>query len=170
MVSRKKSKKGKKKPGSKGKRRMALKDVGVLLVDEFGNKVEKMGIRNKGRTKVLEFSIPNSFVYPVCDFLHGKGFEHCSMITAVDWKDRFDIIYHITSYKHALLLEMRTVLPHEKPEVDSVASIWGGADWHEREAWDLMGIVFKGHPNLKRILLPQDWKGHPLRKDYKEVP
>ena len=92
------------------------------------------------------------------------------MISAVDWKDRFDIVYHLTSYENTLLIEMRTALPHEKPEVESVSSVWGGANWHEREAWDLMGIVFQGHPKLERILLPDDFKGHPLRKDYKEVP
>jgi len=171
MVSKKRSKKGKKKPKVRGGRKgFALEDIQRMLVKEFGDIVTIDRIRDKGKTRILEFNIPNKSVLPVCSFLHKNGFEHCSLISAVDWKNRFDIIYHLTSYKNNLLVELRTALLHEQPEVDSVSSIWGGANWHEREAWDLMGITFVGHPKLERILLPDDFKGHPLRKDYKEVP
>jgi NADH-quinone oxidoreductase subunit C len=62
---------------------------------------------------------------------------------------------------------LKVMVPRENPEVDSVSSIWRGADWYEREAFDMYGINFKGHPDLRRILMPADWEGHPLRKDYK---
>ncbi len=77
------------------------------------------------------------------------------------------IYYHIesTSLKHKIVL--KTSAPREKAEVVSVAEIWRSADWHEREAYDLLGIVFLNHPDLRRILMPYDWEGHPLRKDYK---
>jgi NADH-quinone oxidoreductase subunit C len=87
-----------------------------------------------------------------------------------------EVVYHLSSLpkKHKITLKVK--LPRWKdgqageiPEVDSVADIWGIADWHEREAYDLMGIRFLGHPNLRRILCPEDWVGHPLRKDY-EMP
>ena len=64
------------------------------------------------------------------------------------------------------MLEMRVTLPRDTPTIDSITELWGGADWHEREAYDLMGIYFIGHPNLKRVLLPDGFAGHPLRKDY----
>jgi len=62
---------------------------------------------------------------------------------------------------------LKVVLPRENPEVDSVSQVWRTADWHEREAFDMFGIKFNGHPDLRRLLLPADWEGHPLRKDYK---
>ena len=65
------------------------------------------------------------------------------------------------------MLEVHVDLPRDTPTIDSITHLWGGADWHEREAWDLMGIVFTGHHNLVRILCAEDWEGHPLRKDYK---
>ncbi|OGS57271.1 MAG: hypothetical protein A3K60_05845 [Euryarchaeota archaeon RBG_19FT_COMBO_56_21] len=103
-----------------------------------------------------------------CKYLRDElGFEHLSMISAVEYDDRFEIVYHITSYQNKLLLELITRTPKDDPSVDSVSSIWGGANWQERESYDLMGIMFNGHPNLERILLPKDYTFHPLRKDFK---
>jgi len=75
-------------------------------------------------------------------------------------------IYHLYSMKHRHRVTLRVVMEREGPHVASVAGIWPAANWHEREAYDLVGIVFDGHPDLRRILLPDDWEGHPLRKDY----
>jgi len=69
--------------------------------------------------------------------------------------------------KHNHKLTLKVLLPRDNPVVPSVERVWRAADWHEREAYDLFGIIFEGHHNLKRILLPEDWEGHPLRKDYK---
>jgi NADH-quinone oxidoreductase subunit C len=87
-----------------------------------------------------------------------------------------EVVYHLSSLPRKHKITVKVKLPRWKdgkageiPEVDSVADIWGIADWHEREAYDLMGIRFLGHPNLRRILCPEDWVGHPLRKDY-EMP
>ena len=96
-----------------------------------------------------------------------QGFEHLSMVSAVEYDDRFEVVYHIYSYQSRLLLELITTTPKEDPSVDSVALVWGGADWQEREAFDLMGVVFRNHPKLERILLPKDTVYHPLRKDFK---
>jgi NADH-quinone oxidoreductase subunit C len=166
MASKKKGKKKKPKAQDGG---VSLLDVKEMLVNKFRDNILEFELRDKGKTKVFEFSVPREQVVPVSKFLQEKGFEHCSLITAVDWKDRFEVLYHIASYRYGLLLQMSATLPHDDPTVDTVSKIWGGADWNEREAWDLMGIVFTGHPNLERILLPHDFKGHPLRKDYKEV-
>ncbi len=99
------------------------------------------------------------------------GFNHLSFVTAVDNLERdrgssITIVYGFFSTfgRDSVLMELD--LPRDKPEVDSIAAIWKGADWHEREVFDLFGVHFKGHPDLRRILLPDDWEGHPLLKDF----
>ena len=94
----------------------------------------------------------------------------------VDWEPHFEVLYHLSSLVHRHRLVLRVVMPRWKddvegqlPELSSVSDLWRTADWHEREVYDLIGIRFKGHPNLRRILCPEDWVGHPLRKDY-ELP
>ncbi len=93
-----------------------------------------------------------------------------------DWEPHLELIYHLSSTRHRHRLVLRTRLPrwHEDtpgrlPEVPTVSDIWSAAKWHEREVFDLMGVCFVGHPDLRRILCPEDWVGHPLRKDY-EMP
>lgn len=94
-------------------------------------------------------------------------FDFLMCITAIDDGDSksFTIVYNFHSNKHSHSCEVRTQLALEE-EIPSLSDLWKAADWHEREAYDMMGILFKGHPDLKRILLPQDWEGYPLRKDY----
>ncbi len=94
------------------------------------------------------------------------GFDHLSVITGIDYADRFEVIYNFFSYSRKQNLVLKVILDHTNPEVDSLTSLWKGADWLERETYDLVGIKFTGHPNLIRILLPDGWMGHPLRKDY----
>ncbi len=95
-----------------------------------------------------------------------RKFEHLALITAVDLKTNLELIYNFWSYSRNLPIEIKVKLPSVDPHLPSLTSLWAGADWHERENYDLMGVRFDGHPNLKRILLPEGWKGHPLRKDY----
>jgi NADH-quinone oxidoreductase subunit C len=92
-----------------------------------------------------------------------EGFDMLLMVTGVDYRDHLEVVYHLlsTSTGNRIVVKTKT-----EGEVDSVTSLWKGADWHERETWDLVGIKFRGHPNLKRILLAEGWVGHPLRKDY----
>jgi len=100
-------------------------------------------------------------------YLYSKGFDHLSLITGMDYADKMGIVYHLWSYSKRRVLQINLDLSKENPTVPSMTSIWTSADWHERETFDLMGINFEGHPNLKRIYLPDDWEGHPLRKDVK---
>ncbi len=90
-------------------------------------------------------------------------------MTAVDWypsTPRFQLSYHIQSHSLKELLRMRVVLDEEDAVIETITHIWEGANYYEREVFDLFGIRFEGHPNLRRILMPDEWVGHPLRKDY----
>jgi len=94
----------------------------------------------------------------------------------VDWQPHLEVVYHLWSLPHKRSLVLKVILPRWKddtegqlPEVPSVAHVWRTADWHEREVFDLCGVRFTGHPDLRRILCPEDWVGYPLRKDY-EMP
>ncbi len=95
-------------------------------------------------------------------------FDLLSSLTAVDYIDRFEMVYHLTStvHNHSLVIKLTCGEGRKEPKVSSVVSIWRGADLQEREVWDLMGITFEDHPNLKRLLLWEEFPGHPLRKDY----
>jgi NADH-quinone oxidoreductase subunit C len=111
--------------------------------------------------------------FDVLKHLHGSpelSMDHLRDLCGVDYmgkKDpRFEVVYHLYSIKHRHMLRVRVQVPENKCSVKSVVPIWRGADWHERECYDLFGIAFEGHPDLRRILLPEDWEGHPLRKDY----
>ena len=96
------------------------------------------------------------------------AFGFLASVTATDhlgMDPRFWVIYELRSVEHAHRLRVKVGLPGDDPHVPSVTPMFPTADWHERETWDLFGIVFDGHPDLDRILLPNDWEGHPLRKD-----
>ena len=122
----------------------------------------------KLRDGLVRAKIERRDLFRACKMLRDQlGFEHCSMISAVEYDNRFEVVYHISSYGSRLVIELIASTPKDDPSVDSVSSIWGGANWQEREAYDLMGIVFKNHPKLERILLPKDVMYHPLRKDFK---
>ncbi len=95
-------------------------------------------------------------------------FDNLSCLSSVDYdKDTMAIVYHLYSYALDQKLKVKVFIPKSNPVVKTVSDIWATADWHEREAYDMMGVIFEGHPDLRRILCPDDWDGHPLRKDYK---
>jgi NADH/F420H2 dehydrogenase subunit C len=101
---------------------------------------------------------------------HDAGFEMCSDVTAVDWMrarpDRFQVVATLTSLSNRARLRMTTSVGREDPTLASITPIWPGAGFGEREVYDMFGITFEGHPDLTRILMPDDWEGHPLRKDF----
>ena len=80
--------------------------------------------------------------------------------------ERFEVVYNLYSLQHRHRIRLKARVPASDPSIDSVVSIWTGANWFEREAWDMYGISFRGHPDLRRLLMPEGWEGHPLRKDY----
>jgi len=117
----------------------------------------------------LVLQIERGQIEGVCRVLrHEAGFERVSGITAVDWwpeEPRFEMVYLLHSMRHNTRLRLSVRLG-DKDEIDSMCSVWLGANWYEREVFDLFGIRFRNHPNLERIMMPPDWEGHPLRKDY----
>ena len=125
----------------------------------------------RGETTVV---IPAADILPVCRFLRDEpdlSYDLCLFVSAMDRLDmglspRFVAVYQLYSLKHRRRLRLQAPLSGDPPTIDSVTSVWPAADWHERETYDLFGIRFRGHPELRRILLPHDWVGHPLRKDY----
>ena len=99
------------------------------------------------------------------------GYDMLTDITAVDYlnqgmTERFAVVYNLYSVKENIRTRVKAWVPESDPTIDSVSALWRSAPWAEREVWDLMGIKFKGHPDLKRIQLPENYEGHPLRKDY----
>jgi len=109
----------------------------------------------------------------VCKFLRDDEslrFDLLRCVTAIDWPDRatISVVYDLVSIEHGHVFSVKVELDRDKAEVASVSQVWRTAEWHEREAYDLMGVKFLGHSDLRRILLPEDWPGHPLRKDYQE--
>ncbi len=116
--------------------------------------------------------IPAADMVKICQVLYENPqtyFDSLSCLTAIDngvQANTMEIVYNLYSIPFNIHLMVKTTLPRENPVIDSVAHIWCTADWHEREAFDMYGIRFNNHPDLRRILMPADWEGYPLRKDY----
>lgn len=121
---------------------------------------ERDGVVNIERSELLDLAT-------AC---REAGFEMCADITAVDWyrkrRTRFQLVVNLLSHEHRQRIRITTDVPADDPVVPSLCSVYPGAGFPEREVYDLFGITFEGHPDLTRILMPDDWEGHPLRKDY----
>ncbi|KRT74100.1 MAG: NADH (or F420H2) dehydrogenase subunit C, NADH-quinone oxidoreductase subunit C [Deltaproteobacteria bacterium CSP1-8] len=111
-------------------------------------------------------------IVEICTFLRDDPalrFDFAMDLTGVDYlgeEPRFEVVYHLYSLEKKHRVRIKTRVPEEDPVIDSVIPVWAGMDWYEREAYDMYGIVFRNHPNLKRILMYESFVGHPLRKDY----
>jgi NADH-quinone oxidoreductase subunit C len=120
----------------------------------------------------LTLVVPREHLRPLAEFLAGESdlaFTYLSDVTGVDRfpsEPRFELNYHLLSISRRDSLRLRVRLPGESPVIESVVPVWPTANWHEREIFDLFGMRFEGHPDLRRMLLPDDWEGYPLRKDY----
>lgn len=117
-------------------------------------------------------SVKRERILDICQFLRDEAdiqMNFLADLCGVDYPDRshrFEVIYNLYSIKHRHRLIIKALIPENDPSINSVVSLWKGASWHEREACDMFGIVFNGHPDLRRVLMPEDWEGYPLRKDY----
>lgn len=166
---------------------MNAAEIASVLQRKFGDQITGVTLDKPGFDPSV--TVNTAALIDVCRFLRDEPslrFEILSCISGVDYletdpkkapKAGFDphveVVYHLQSFTHNHRFAVKVVLPRWKdnvpgklPEVPSVTGIWKIADWHEREVYDLCGVWFTGHPNLTRILLAEDWVGHPLRKDY----
>lgn len=120
----------------------------------------------------VSITVKRDRIVDISRYLHDEpdiSMNYLSDLCGVDYKGRrlrFEVVYNLYSLKYCHRIRIKALVPEDDPSIESVVSIWKGADWHERETYDMFGIVFKGHPDLRRILLPEDWQGFPLRKDY----
>ena len=116
--------------------------------------------------------VGKSFIREACALLRDNPacpFNYLSDVTCVDWypqEPRFEVVYHLLSIPKKERVRLKVKLEGDSPVVESITSVWPGANYFEREVFDLFGVRFTGHPYLRRLLMPEDWEGHPLRKDY----
>ena len=132
-----------------------------------------------GAMRDFTLVVPGARIVDVCTFLRDDSelrFAMLSWISGVDLlprSPRFEVVYNLLSLEHGARVTLKVRVPEDQPRVPTVTGVWPTANWHEREAYDFYGITFTGHPDLTRILLPEDWVGWPLRKDsplgYEEV-
>ncbi len=162
---------------------MKIEEIHSLLAEKFGAAIKSLETGKKD----CWIEVSAESIEPIAQFVKNDprlAFDALNDLTAVDYlepdpkkKDpaqpRLEMVYHLYSYSQKHWLVLKATLPRWKdgiavqlPEIATVSRVWAIADWHEREAYDLMGISFLGHPNQRRILCAEDWEGHPLRKDY----
>ena len=145
---------------------MTSEEIAALLSEKLGPKAieSKLGV-------VTPWTVVDpGALLETCDFLRHDPrllMDHLELIGGVDFKDRIEAVYIVYSMKHRHRHTIKCRLPRENPKIRSVESVWAVANWHERETYDMFGVVFEGHSDLRRILCPDDWEGYPLRKDYK---
>ena len=142
-----------------------------LLSSAIQTLQEEFGLNSTEFRGEYSLVVPGDKLLPVCQALRDRfGFEILAGQTAVDYwpqqDPRFHVVYQLRSLQHNSRLSLRVMVPGMQPSLPSLTSVYPNADWHEREVWDMFGIHFEGHPDLRRILMPADWEGHPLRKDY----
>jgi NADH-quinone oxidoreductase subunit C len=146
--------------------RIGADELAARLAEQFAD--ELANIRLQDPDTVIA-DCPASKLKDIARRLHDleeAPVDSLTLISSVDYVEHLECVYHLYSYAANLYVELHVRLPRGNPAVDTVSDVWPGADWQEREAWDMMGIRFKGHPDPRRILLKDDWIGHPLRKDY----
>jgi NADH-quinone oxidoreductase subunit C len=139
------------------------------ISEAFGADVLEAAYINELSKDVPTLVVKNERWHDVARFLkedEALAFDYLSDLHGVDYEDRMEVYYHFYSYKNRQSLAVKVKTNREQPSVSSVMDIWRGADWCERETFDLLGIYFPGHTELRRILLPDEWIGYPLRKDY----
>ncbi len=146
--------------------------IAKMIEEKFAGQVLAT-TSHAGQVSVL---IRKETVRDICLYLRDEPslkLDHLADLTAVDYSKypgdtgpRFEVVYNLISTVHHHRIRLKARVPEEDARIDSVCPVWQTANWHERETYDLMGVRFDGHPDLRRILLAEDWEGHPLRKEY----
>ena len=155
--------------GSDGRGETRRRDVAVEKVRECFPEYFRDASTFRGEQTLV---IAREGLLPVLQLLRDDPhlrFDFLADLTAVDFlprEPRFDIVYHLKSLSRNVRLRVKVGVPEEDAVIESAVALWPGAEWLEREVFDLFGICFRNHPDLRRILLPDEWEGHPLRKDF----
>ncbi|HVQ29097.1 MAG TPA: NADH-quinone oxidoreductase subunit C [Vicinamibacteria bacterium] len=148
---------------------MDAKAIHERLVAAFGERITAVNVDVASPFAV----VATDAIVDVATFCRNErdlSFDNLMCLSAVDYPKetppRMEVVYHLLSYTHGHVFALKVHLPREEPRMPTVEAVWRVANWHEREAYDMFGIAFTGHSDLRRILLPDDWIGHPLRKDW----
>ncbi|RPI08563.1 MAG: NADH-quinone oxidoreductase subunit C [Zetaproteobacteria bacterium] len=141
---------------------MTPDEVLEQLAHQFGDGLGETEV--KGAEVRLTTTPDNGWA--VCRRLRELGFEYLNCLSGVDWTTHLEVVYNLSSLQHTNKIHLRVKVNRDAPALRTVSDLWPAANWHERECFDLFGIRFEGHPDHRRILLPEDWIGYPLRKDY----
>lgn len=148
---------------------LAPNDIAEKIKEKFADQVIEV-VEFRDQVSVI---VKRDQILSILKFLHDDpllSLDHLQDLTAVDYikkkEIRFEVVYNLYSIRHRHKIRLRAQVPENDTKIDSVVPIWSGANWHERECYDMFGITFTGHPDLRRILMPEDWEGFPLRKDY----
>jgi NADH-quinone oxidoreductase subunit C len=142
-----------------------------MTTEEIGQRLVSAGLRAefKPTTPDPHLEIAREDLLKISQMLRENpdlAFDSLMCLSGLDYPDRLEVVINLHSFKHRHKITIKVKCPKDDPVIPTVSAIWPTAEWHEREAFDLIGVRFEGHADLRRILLPEDWEGHPLRKDY----
>jgi len=149
-------------------------DEEIAIGTRLKKKLPEAVIDGKSFRGELTININKDYIQEVAEFLCNdseSAFDYLSDLCGVDLSrldnsNNFQVVYHLYSLKLNHRVRLKVKIPASNPSINTVTNVWKTADWHERETYDMFGIIFKGHPNLERILTPDGFEGYPLRKDY----
>ncbi len=142
----------------------------TILLEKIQEHFPEVEVFEQG--DILDLNVPQENYVELIQFLKNNeklGIDFLLQLSAIDWKDHFDILVHLLSTRKGHKLFLRCKVDRKEPKIESISNIFQGAEWHEREVFDLFGIEFQNHPDLRRIFLNNDFPGHPLRKDFEDI-
>lgn len=135
-----------------------------LLTSKFPGKVQI----TRTETRRVHATVPKASIHEICLYIQEHlTFEHITSVLGVDMVSNMKVVYHISNYFNGVMIELTADLPNDDLHISTVSDIWVGADWHERETYELFGIIFDGHKRLERLLTPDTYEFFPFRKSYK---
>lgn len=142
----------------------SVQEISDILRDKFPDAVKV----TRTEARRVYAKVNRDSIHDVCRYIHDKlTFEHVSAISGNDMTDHMEVIYHLSNYFSGIMIELTAELPADDLRIRSTADIWEGGNWHERETYELFGIIFDGHPKLQRLLTPDTYEFYPFRKSYK---
>jgi NADH-quinone oxidoreductase subunit C len=147
-------------------------ETAELVLQKLKNEFTSIDFEVSDFRNELTLKLPKENIVEICSFIKTDSeleFVYCEDITAVDWAkrtNRFTVVYHIYSFKNNFRIRLKADVDESDCNIDSVSSVWKAANWQERETYDMYGIKFNNHPDLRRMYMPEEFEYHPLRKDF----